>query len=344
MFGTGCVGYLLRRDGWPLHGFRNRLGIAVVVLVTFEERLDVLRRHQTNIVSKRGELAAYVVPARQYSKLLDSWPSAVHGWAALPIFCARAPIVEVTTFRGTVPAGRQIHARSLAACAARRPSCGLSVSRLPSLVKAAPERGSSGYIRCSETPSTPSAPSAACATTDSRCGSDTQRISIRGDREYHRCRFSGGTCARGHGRERQQWTGSASDLLQVGSNRSGWPKSPRGLAGRLRRVQTFLRTLGIEIVFGREGRLGTRTIRITAIGEDRSRNTVCTVCSVRGDGARVGTTAAAIGGESATTVSPRFGRPVPAIGLVLSQAADDAADGADANAAFQGGPTDSGSV
>ena len=29
----------------------------------------------------------------------------------------------------------------------------------------------------------------------------------------------------------------------------------------------FLRPLGIEIVFGREGRLGTRTIRITAIGE-----------------------------------------------------------------------------
>jgi len=144
--------------------------------------------------------------------------------------------------------------------------------------------------------------------------------------------------------DRAQWTGSASDLLQIGANRRGWPKSPRALAGRLRRAQTFLRTLGIEIAFGREGRLGTRTIRITAIGEDRSRNTVCTVCSVRGDGARVGTTAAAIGGESATTVSPRFGRPVPAIGLVLSQAADDAADGADANAAFQGGPTDSGSV
>ena len=144
--------------------------------------------------------------------------------------------------------------------------------------------------------------------------------------------------------DRGQWTGSASDLLQVGAKRSGWPKSPRALAGRLRRAQTFLRILGIEVGFGREGRLGTRTIRITAIGEDRSRNTVCTVCSVRGDGARVGTTAAAIGGESATTVSPRFGRPVPAIGLVLSQAADDAADGADANAAFQGGPTDSGSV
>src|SRR6476661_5102491 len=62
--------------------------------------------------------------------------------------------------------------------------------------------------------------------------------------------------------DRAQWTGSASDLLQVGANRSGWPKSPRALAGRLRRAQTVLRTLGIEIVFGREGRLGTRTIRI----------------------------------------------------------------------------------
>src|SRR2546430_7203517 len=36
----------------------------------------------------------------------------------------------------------------------------------------------------------------------------------------------------------------------------------------------FLRTLGIEIVFGREGRLGTRTIRITAVGENRLHDTV----------------------------------------------------------------------
>jgi hypothetical protein len=60
-------------------------------------------------------------------------------------------------------------------------------------------------------------------------------------------------------------------------NRAGWPKNPRALAGRLRRAQTFLRTLGIEIVFGREGRLGMRTIRITAIGANRSHNTVSTV-------------------------------------------------------------------
>ena len=82
--------------------------------------------------------------------------------------------------------------------------------------------------------------------------------------------------------DRAQWTGSASDLLQVGINvggngmvawtRSGWPKSPRALAGRLRRAQTPLRALGIEIVFGREGRLGTRTIKITAMGENRTHN------------------------------------------------------------------------
>ena len=93
--------------------------------------------------------------------------------------------------------------------------------------------------------------------------------------------------------DRTQWTGTASELLQAGINvadnpmvwnRSGWPKDPRALAGRLRRSQTFLRTLGIEIVFGREGRLGTRTIRITAIGENRSRNIVSTVSRVSRNG------------------------------------------------------------
>ena len=98
--------------------------------------------------------------------------------------------------------------------------------------------------------------------------------------------------------DRAQWTGSASDLLQVGINvggnamaawtRSGWPKSPRALAGRLRRAQTFLRTLGIEIVFGREGRLGTRTIRITAMGENRTHDTVSTVSRVSDHGDRAG--------------------------------------------------------
>ena len=67
--------------------------------------------------------------------------------------------------------------------------------------------------------------------------------------------------------ERSNWTGSASDLLRAGMALHGnadWPKTPRALAGRLRRAQTFLRTLGIEITFSREGRAGTRMIRMTA--------------------------------------------------------------------------------
>ena len=53
--------------------------------------------------------------------------------------------------------------------------------------------------------------------------------------------------------DRTRWTGQASDLLRGGADASvwtgtaGWPTSPRALAGRLRRAQTSLRTLGIEI-------------------------------------------------------------------------------------------------
>jgi hypothetical protein len=34
---------------------------------------------------------------------------------------------------------------------------------------------------------------------------------------------------------------------------AAWPKTPRALADRLRRAQTFLRTLGIEVTFSRKG-------------------------------------------------------------------------------------------
>ena len=69
--------------------------------------------------------------------------------------------------------------------------------------------------------------------------------------------------------DRITWMGTASDLLRAAADlagddmatrSAGWPKNPRMLAGRLRRAQTFLRTLGIEIVFGREGHAGTRKI------------------------------------------------------------------------------------
>ena len=83
--------------------------------------------------------------------------------------------------------------------------------------------------------------------------------------------------------ERNCWTGSAADLLRVSIERSrqtgdrtSWPKNPRALAGHLRRVQTSLRTLGIDISFSREGRAGSRVIRIRTSLE----NCVSTISSV----------------------------------------------------------------
>ena len=79
------------------------------------------------------------------------------------------------------------------------------------------------------------------------------------------------TCVRTMMANRTMWTGSASDLLSLCaesarneiSTGGAWAKNPRALAGRLRRAQTFLRTLGIEITFSREGRGGTRMIRVS---------------------------------------------------------------------------------
>jgi hypothetical protein len=92
-------------------------------------------------------------------------------------------------------------------------------------------------------------------------------------------------CVRDIMAERSLWTGSAAELWRARahrsdqdplSERSGWPKNPRALAGRLRRAQTFLRALGIDIAFSTEGRVGSRIIRIQATQE----NTVSTVSSV----------------------------------------------------------------
>jgi hypothetical protein len=93
--------------------------------------------------------------------------------------------------------------------------------------------------------------------------------------------------------ERSSWTGSAADLLRVSFERSseriskhrtGWPKNPRALAGHLRRAQTFLRTLGIDIAFSREGRAGSRVIRMRTSLE----NTVSSVSSVSNSGPEPG--------------------------------------------------------
>ena len=69
---------------------------------------------------------------------------------------------------------------------------------------------------------------------------------------------------------RTEWTGTASELLgglaeQVGGTQrksKSWPNARRALAGRLRPAATFLRKVGIEVTFRREGR--ARTIRLRA--------------------------------------------------------------------------------
>ena len=70
---------------------------------------------------------------------------------------------------------------------------------------------------------------------------------------------------------RTEWTGTASDLLDALDEEVGekvrksktWPSSARALSGRVRRAATFLRKVGIDITFEREGRARTRTIRVT---------------------------------------------------------------------------------
>jgi hypothetical protein len=98
-------------------------------------------------------------------------------------------------------------------------------------------------------------------------------------------RRSGASCVREIMAERSSWAGSAADLLHAGADRSSegvlrgsadWPRNPRALAGRLRRAQTFLRALGIEVAFGREGRAGSRVIRIhTTLANTVSTDSSC---------------------------------------------------------------------
>jgi hypothetical protein len=147
------------------------------------------------------------------------------------------------------------------------------------------------------------------------------------------------TCVRLLMSERSSWTGSAADLLRVSLEDTGeipmtsigWPKNPRALAGRLRRAQTFLRALGIDIAFSREGRAGSRVIRMRTSLESTV-STVSTVSSVTNSGPEAGSEQ-----QSRGTASPvydengRLGsRPIV---QVTSTAADDA-DATDAKAHF----------
>lgn len=85
--------------------------------------------------------------------------------------------------------------------------------------------------------------------------------------------------------EREAWEGTASELLEAlevfiddTTKRSvAWPKNPKNLGNRLRRVATFLRASGIEVEFLREGHDRRRLIRL------KRENVVRNVRNVRND-------------------------------------------------------------
>jgi len=86
-------------------------------------------------------------------------------------------------------------------------------------------------------------------------------------------------CVRDMMASRNQWTGTASDFLlaadklqrqEASIRRPDWPRTPRALAGRLRRAQTSLRAMGIDIAFQREGRAGSRIIRMRGLASGSS--------------------------------------------------------------------------
>ena len=78
--------------------------------------------------------------------------------------------------------------------------------------------------------------------------------------------------------KRTEWTGTASDLLgelakgvdERISKSKTWPDSPRALSGQLRRAATFLRKIGIEVAFKKEGRARTRIIHIATSGPENA--------------------------------------------------------------------------
>lgn len=70
---------------------------------------------------------------------------------------------------------------------------------------------------------------------------------------------------------RSEWAGNATELLAeleeiVGEKTriaKTWPANARALSGRLRRAASFLRKIGIDLSFEREGSKRTRVIRIS---------------------------------------------------------------------------------
>jgi len=157
--------------------------------------------------------------------------------------------------------------------------------------------------------------------------------------------------------ERTVWTGTASDLLGALAVAAGervaksktWPASPRALSGRLRRAATFLRKIGIEIDYTKEGRPRTRIIHIKATGTftvpdykgvQPSVPSASSASSTKGNenNAFTGSTLRTVGGAAdgqADASDPVSDPTVRGNDLKIND--EDAADGADAKPRLQSG-------
>jgi len=155
------------------------------------------------------------------------------------------------------------------------------------------------------------------------------------------------------------WTGTASDLLgalaevvgeRVAKSKT-WPDGPRALAGRLRRAATFLRKIGIEIGFGREGRARTRTITITTIqpsAAPEKPEAQPSAPSAPSAPTPKSNPANGFAAQSVRTVAhdaggSGWGLPPTVRANPLKSNGGTAADGADANRPLQSGPEKTGS-
>jgi hypothetical protein len=154
---------------------------------------------------------------------------------------------------------------------------------------------------------------------------------------------------------RTEWTGTASDLLGALAEAAGervaksktWPDSPRALAGRLRRAAAFLRKIGIEISFGREGRARTRTIHIATIPPPENTGARPSASSTPSAPAPKSNSANGFLAPPLRTVandadgSGRGGAPTVRANPLKTNAGT-AADGADANRPLQSAPEKAG--
>jgi hypothetical protein len=71
----------------------------------------------------------------------------------------------------------------------------------------------------------------------------------------------------------ETWSGTATELAkqlanladEKAVNQKGWPRNARSLSGRIKRLAPLLRRVGLDAVFVRQGRSGTRTIVLSRL-------------------------------------------------------------------------------